>query len=102
MGSRWYELSPEVSMVISKLELLKEIDRTRYAKIMLNELRIAGYKPNEQIYLNRIQNYNMTRWYDKNRFLFMAIEYLKDCESDMQSTISQKILKLLREENLNG
>jgi len=98
MGNRWYELSPEVSMVISKLELLKEVDRTRYAKLMLNELRIAGYKPNEKIYLDRIQNYNMNRWYDKNRFLFMAIEYLKDADNTMQTEISKKILKLLREE----
>ncbi len=98
MGNRWYELSPEVSMVISKLEMLKEIDRTRYAKIMLNELRLAGYKPNEKIYLERIQNYNMNRWYDKNRFLFMAIEYLKDSEKEMQTNIAQKMLKLFREE----
>lgn len=98
MGKRWYELSPEVSMVISKLELLKEVDRTRYAKLMLNELRLAGYKPNEKIYLDRIQNYNMNRWYDKNRFLFMAIEYLKDADNTMQTEISKKILKLLREE----
>ncbi len=98
MGNRWYELSPEVSMVISKLEMLKEIDRTRYAKIMLNELRLAGYKPNEKIYLERIQNYNMNRWYDKNRFLFMAIEYLKDSEPKMQTQIAKKMLKLFREE----
>lgn len=98
MGNRWYELSPEVSMVISKLEMLKEIERTRYAKIMLNELRLAGYKPNEKIYLARIQNYNMNRWYDKNRFLFMAIEYLKDSENDIQTNIAKKMLKMFREE----
>lgn len=98
MGNRWYELSPEVSMVISKLELLKEVDKTRYAKLLLNELRITGYKPNEEVYLARIQNYNMNRWYDKNRFLFMAIEYLKDAKPEMQTEISKKILKLMREE----
>ncbi len=98
MGNRWYELSPEVSMVISKLEMLKEIDRTRYAKIMLNELRLAGYKPNEKIYLERIGNYNMNRWYDKNRFLFMAIEYLKDADKEIQISISNKMLKMFKEE----
>ena len=38
MGKRWYELSPDVCIVISKIEMSKEEDRTRYAKIMLKEL----------------------------------------------------------------
>lgn len=98
MKNRWYELSPDVCIVISRIELAKEEDRTRYAKIMLKELRRAGYEPNRQIYLDRIRNYEMRRWYDKNRFLFLAFEYLKDSESDVQVEVAHNVLKFIREE----
>lgn len=98
MKNRWYELTPDVCIVISKIELSKEEDRTRYAKIMLRELRRAGYEPNRQIYLDRIRNYEMRRWYDKNRFLFLAFEYLKDSASDVQVEVAHNVLKFIREE----
>ena len=41
----------------------------------------------------------MRRWYDKNRFLFMAFEYLKDSKSDIQSTVATNVLRLIRQEN---
>mgnify|MGYP000711589820 CR=1 FL=1 len=99
MRSRWYELSPDVCIVISKIELAKEEDRTRYAKLMLKELRKAGYEPNKQIYLDRIRSYNMRRWYDKNRYLFMAFEYLKDSKSEVQSEVACNVLRFIRREN---
>lgn len=98
MRNRWYELSPDVCIVISKIELAKEEDRTRYAKIMLSELRKAGYEPNREIYLDRIRSYDMKRWYDKNRFLFMAFEYLKDSKTEIQSTVATNVLRLIRAE----
>ncbi len=98
MKKRWYELTPDVCIVISKIELAKDEDRTRYAKIMLKELYNAGYIPNKQIYLDRIRSYDMRRWYDKNRYLFLAFEYLKDSESDVQTTVAHNVLKFIRQE----
>lgn len=100
MRNRWYELTPDVCIVISKIECAKEEDRTRYAKLILSELRIAGYEPNRQIYLDRIRSYNMRRWYDKNRFLFMAFEYLKDADNEIKSIVSNNVLRLIRSENV--
>ncbi len=99
MGNRWYELSPDVCIAISKIEMAKEEDRTRYAKVMLKELRLAGYEPNKQIYLDRIRGYKMRRWYDKNRYLFMAFEYLKDSTNEVQSEVACNVLKYIRQEN---
>lgn len=98
MKKRWYELSPDVCMVISKIELAKEEDRTRYAKIVLTELQKAGYEPDKAIYLERIKNYEMRRWYDRNRILFMAFEYLKDSESEIQSIVAESVLRQMRVE----
>ncbi len=99
MRNRWYELSPDVCIVTSRIELAKDEDRTRYAKIMLNELRKAGYQPNKQIYLDRVRTYHMRRWYDKNRYLFMAFEYLKDSDSKIQAEVSVNVLRYIRQEN---
>jgi hypothetical protein len=100
MRNRWYELTPDVCIVISKIECAKEEDRTRYAKLILSELRMAGYEPNRQIYLDRIRSYDMRRWYDKNRFLFMAFEYLKDADASIKSTVSNNVLRYIRQENV--
>ena len=98
MKKRWYELSPDVCIVISKIELAKEEDRERYAKILLNELLKAGYEPDRKIYLERIRNYEMRRWYDKSRVLFMAFEYLKDSDSEIQCEVAGKVLQHMRVE----
>jgi len=98
MKRRWYELSPDVCIVISKIELAKEIDRTRYAKMILLELHNAGYTPNQEIYLKRLSSYDMKRWYDNNRTLFMAFEYLKDAQENVQSDVAVNVLRKIREE----
>lgn len=100
MKKRWYELSPDVCIVISKIELVKEDDRIRYAKVMLSELRKAGYVPDKNIYLEKSKEYKMQRWYDKNKFLFLAFEYLKDSESEIQHSVVTNVLKFMREENV--
>lgn len=99
MQRRWYELSPDVCIVMSKIELAKEEDRTRYAKIMLSELEKAGYEPNIQVYSERIENYVMRRWYDQNQFLFRAFEYLKDSTNDVQKTVCDNVLNFMKSEN---
>lgn len=100
MNRRWYELSPDVCIVISKIELAREEDRTRYAKQMLLELRRAGYLPNKKIYLDRVRNYDMRRWYDNNKYLFLAFEYLKDAEQEVQKEVSGNILQYIRQESV--
>lgn len=99
MKKRWYELSPDVCIVISKIELAKENDRTRYANVVLRELFLAGYKPDNDIYMRRISSYEMKRWYDNNRTLFMAFEYLKDSNNDVQSKVARNVLKFMETEN---
>jgi len=98
MKKRWYELSPDVCIVISKIELAKDFDRTRYARRMLQELHYAGYRPNMQIYQQRLSSYEMRRWYDNNRTLFMAFEYLKDADAETQTKVAVNVLKYIRDE----
>lgn len=98
MQKRWYELSPDVCIVISRIELAQDIDRTCYAKKILEELYHIGYKPNEKIYRQRLASYEMRRWYDNNRTLFMAFEYLKDAEEGIQRSVANNVLRFIRSE----
>jgi hypothetical protein len=97
MRNRWYELTPDVCIVISKIECAKEEDRTRYAKLILSELRMAGYEPNRQIYLDRIRSYDMRRWYDKNIKVSHAIEYLRLSPKELRRETALKVLDYLEE-----
>lgn len=96
---RWYELSPDVCIVISKIEIAQEFDRLRYAKKILQELYYAGYKPNKEIYRQRLSNYEMRRWYDNNRTLFMAFEYLKDAGDDLQKSVANNVLQFINSDD---
>ena len=96
---RWYELSPDVCIVISKIEIAQEFDRLRYAKKILQELYYAGYKPNKEIYRQRLSNYEMRRWYNNNRTLFMAFEYLKDAGDDLQKSVANNVLQFINSDD---
>ncbi|MBP3820936.1 hypothetical protein J6G99_04755 [bacterium] len=95
---RWYELSPDVCIVISKIELAHGNDRVRYAKQIMLELRNNGYNPQPQDYINRIKNYSMKRWYDTNRTVFLAFEYLKDAEKSVQDNVVANVLSFMNKE----
>src|SRR5574344_1724077 len=70
-----------------------------YYEQMLLELKQAGYLPNKKIYLDRVRNYDMRRWYDNNKYLFLAFEYLKDAEQEVQKEVSGNILQYIRQES---
>ena len=95
---RWYELSVDVCIVISKIEMASESDRERYARQIMLELRNYGYIPQPQVYLDRIRNYSMKRWYDNNRTVFLAFEYLKDAEKSVQDNVVTNVLSFMNKE----
>ena len=83
MKRRWYELSPDVCILVSQIELAQESDRERYAKKLTTELLDLGYEPDPDLY-ESYNNYSMNRWYDANKEVFLAIEYLKNAKSEIQ------------------
>ena len=99
MLKRWYELSPDVCIVISKIEMAHEDDRVRYAKKIMLELRKYGYVPQPQLYMDRVRTYSMRRWYDGNRIVFLAFEYLKDAEKNIQENVVNSVLGYMNHEN---
>lgn len=100
MAKRWYELSPDVCILIGKIEMAHSDDRTRYARKILTELRKQGYVMQSYTYMNGIKNYSMKRWYDNNRETFLAFEYLKDADSKIQQIVVKDVLAYMNSENI--
>lgn len=94
-NKRWYDLSPEVSMLISKVELAGGDKRANYAKRILLELFKQGYKPEPEQFQYRINNYSMNRWYDAEKNVFLAFEYLKDADKDIQQRVVKNVYSSL-------
>ena len=91
MKKRWYEMSADVCILISMIELSKAADREKYAKQLINELTDLGYEPDPNLYEDCLEKYSMQRWYDANKDVFLAIEYLKDAEKTIQDTVVARV-----------
>ena len=98
MIKRWYELSPDVCILIGKIEIAHTDDRIRYACRLLSELKKAGYVMQPSIYIDSIRNYSMKRWYDNNRYTFLAFEYLKDADKSIQKLVVKNVLDYINSE----
>ena len=96
MKKRWYEMSANVCILISMIELSKTADRERYAKRLINELLDLGYEPDPDMYELCTEKYAMKRWYDSNRDVFLAIEYLKDADKSIQDTAVVRVSDYMR------
>ena len=96
MKKRWYEMSADVCILISMIELAQNSDRERYAKKLISELTDLGYTPEPDLYETCLEKYSMKRWYDSNKEVFLAIEYLKDAQKEIQQKAVAKVSDYMR------
>ena len=96
MKRRWYEMSADVCILISMIELAQKADRERYAKKLISELLKLGYEPDPDLYEEYQDKYEMKRWYDNNKDVFLAIEYLKDAQREIQNTAINRVADYMR------
>ena len=96
MKKRWYEMSADVCILISMIELSQSSDRERYAKKLISELTDLGYSPAPDLYDRCLEKYSMKRWYDSDKDVFLAIEYLKDAKKEIQEKAVAKVSDYMR------
>ena len=96
MKKRWYEMSADVCIVVSMIELAQQADRERYARRLISELTDLGYEPEPDLYEECLEKYSMKRWYDSNKEVFLAIEYLKNAQKDIQKTATSRMTDYMR------
>lgn len=93
---RWYEMSADVCILVSMLELAQKQDRDRIAKKIIEELVDLGYQPDENLYEEYCNSYSMSRWYDTDKTVFLSIEYLKDATKEQQEAAISRISDYMR------
>lgn len=78
MEKRWYEISPDVYLLICQIESALGDERVKYARMILMELKKAGYEFDPHKFDSKLKQYSMKRWYDYDKTVFYAFECLKD------------------------
>ena len=91
MEKRWYEMSPDVCVLLGKIELALGDDRVKYAGRILLELKKSGYNFEPHKFDAKLKEYSMKRWYDYNKMVFYAFECLKDADRTVQGYVARNV-----------
>ncbi len=92
---RWYDLDPTVSSAVSLMEKADEKTQLECAYIIIDKAKDYGVKITEND-LSEAFNYLFRRWYDKNKQIHDAFEYLKESPYDVQIGIALDIIEKLQ------
>lgn len=92
---RWYDLDPTVSSAVSLMEKADEKTQLECAYLIIDKAKDYGVKITESD-LSEAFNYLFRRWYDKNKQMHDAFEYLKEAPYDVQIGIALDIIEKLQ------
>ena len=95
MNKRWYDIDPTVSRAVAELEKAEEYIQVRCADFIINKLKDIDF--NIEMSLDDQYNYIMRRWYDKNIKVSHAMEYLKNCPTDIRKQLGLEIIDFIKE-----
>lgn len=98
LKQRWYDIDPTMSLAVSLLhdaapELQKECAKMIKQKAKDFNIHIPQNKLEEAF------NYFWKRWYDKDKELSSAFEYLKIMPFELQKEISLELIEKLEQNN---
>ena len=94
MFKRWYDADSVVSRAINELEKSSEEIQVRCADYIIDLLKDVEL---EELSLDDQYNYIMRRWYDKNIKVSHAMEYLKNCPTDIRKQLALEIIDFIKE-----
>ena len=93
-NQRWYDLDPTMSLAVNLMREAEPDNQTACAKLIIKKARDF----NISIPKNKLEeafNYFCKRWYDKDRELADAFQYLKIMPFELQKEISLEIIEKL-------
>lgn len=95
MHKRWYDIDPTVSLAVSLMGNSNEQTQLRCAEYIIDcaKQRNVVLKSNS---LNDAFNYILRRWYDKDKKISEAFEYLQVFPLEIQKEISLEVINLLQ------
>lgn len=91
---RWYDLEPTLSLAVGMMYKADETSQHECAKIIIQKAKDFGLNI-AQNKLEEAFNYFCKRWYDKDREIAEAFQYLKIMPFEMQKEVSLEIISKL-------
>lgn len=95
-NQRWYDLDPTMSLAVNLMREAEADNQTECAKLIIKKARDF----NISIPKNKLEeafNYFCKRWYDKDRELADAFQYLKIMPFELQKEVSLEIIEKLEQ-----
>lgn len=94
LKQRWYDLDPTMSLAVSLMHDAEPKKQSECAKMIIQKAKDF----NIHIPQNKLEeafNYFWKRWYDKDKELSSAFQYLKIMPFELQKEVSLEIIEKL-------
>ena len=96
MYKRWYDRDPAVSLAVSLLRNSNIEDQYKYAEFIVNRAKDLGVVLEDNALSNAF-NYVLRRWYDNDKQLAEAFEYLQKAPVEHQKEIALELIHKIQE-----
>ncbi len=96
LRQRWYDLDPTMSLAVSLMHETDTQNQKECAELIKNKAKDF----NIHIPQNKLEeafNYFYKRWYDKDKELSTAFQYLKIMPFELQKEVSLEIIEKLEQ-----
>ena len=93
---RWYDRDETVSYMVSLIEHADEDLQMECMKIIIAKAKEYGVKLADNEIEESIIDRFFRRWYDKNKIIQEAFEYLRKCTFDVQKGIAHTIIEKIQ------
>ena len=95
MHKRWYDKDPAVSLAVSLMRNSSIEEQYKYAEFIINRAKELGVTLEESPLANAF-NF-VKRWYDNDKQLAEAFEYLQKASVEYQKEIALDLIHLIQD-----
>lgn len=95
MQHRWYDIDATVSLAVSLMKNAKMETQLKCADYIITKVKNYGIANKENL-LTDAFTYLLRRWYDNDKKISEAFEYLKSAPTDVQKEIALDLINVLQ------
>jgi len=91
-NKRWYDIDSIVSVAIEIFQSANDDKKLEIANFITEKAKFHGITTKNNALDDKF-NYVLKRWYDKDKVISEAFEYLKECPSEIRHEIGLEIIE---------
>lgn len=95
LQKRWYDIDPTVSLAVNLVKNSTEDVQLKCADYIITKTKAYGITNQENV-LSEAFTYILRRWYDKEKRISEAFEYLRSAPLDFQRELALEIVNFLQ------